>query len=185
MKRASETFCSTFFKQYRSFLCAAAVAAFAICLSSSSAFAATYTPIAVNCASGGNYQAPTSDPIVPTTSNPAELDANQNGPSGTWTVLCTWTYPSHVVTAAESPIYLHAVGSFGCSDKTGGGASISSSLGGWFSRCLSGPSSPNVTFLVPVGTNLDTISVAVRDSVTADSSGDANTGLEIDTLSIY
>lgn len=188
MKRASETFCSTFFKQYRSFLCAAVVAAFAVCLSPS-AFAQTqYNPSAVSCASGGNYQAPQADPVDPTTSNPAELQANQNGSSGTWTVLCTWSgYPNLVTSTAMS---LHIDGGFGCAPAGAQGAATitaysgTSLLGSWHEACRDA-GSVGLTFTVPIGTNLDTISVVARDAITAGSGGDDNSELTISTLSIY
>ncbi len=185
MNRASET-SRSILKHYRSFLCAAAVAAFAVCLTPS-ASATTYNPSSVNCQSGGNYQAPTADPVNPTPSNVAELDANQDGSGGPWTVQCTWSgYPDHI----SSGQYVHINGGFGCAPKGAQGAanitvfSGTTSLGGWHEACRDA-SSVGLTLLVTSGINLNTISVVVRDVIDAGSGGDDNSGLTISTLSIY
>lgn len=189
MKRAFETSRSTFVKRHRSLLCIAAAAAFVMCMSPKASAQTTYNPSAVTCASGGNYQPPTSDPVNPTPTNDAELDANQTGPYGTWTVLCTWSgYASHVTTTAMS---LHVGVSFGCAPKGAQGAATitafigASSLGGWHTACRDGGAFGTLTFPVPIGTDLSQISVVARDAITAGSGGDDNSGLSITTLSIY
>jgi hypothetical protein len=192
MNRASETSRPAFFKQYRSLLCAAVAAAFALCLSPS-AFAQTkYNPSSVACLSGGNYQTP--DPAEPANPNvptgEAQLDAESTN-STVYKVSCTWSGFPHVQLPTAAT--LHVAVNYGSSVDpgpngnhcAGGSASVTGGGIGWHTSCNSGQLME--TAEVPADTWLDTIDVTgeVQTSSTNSPGVDDNTVLTISTMSIY
>lgn len=190
MNRASETSRSTFIVKYRSFLCAAAVAAFAVCLSPSAFAQTTYNPSSVACLSGGNYQAPESDPVNPTQSNQADLDAESTN-STVYKVSCTWSGFPHV--QLSTPVTLHVEVNYESNINSGpngshcGGGNASATGGGiqWHASCDSGELME--TAEVPAYTWLDTINVTgeVQTSGSNLPGVDDEADLNISTISIY
>jgi hypothetical protein len=192
MKRASEIHRSIFARQYRTFLCAAVAATFAVCLSPSASALTIYYPSAVSCASGGKYQAPESAPADPTPNNPAQFDADNNGLSGNWVVRCTWSGFPHYVTTAAMSIHLAVGFGFTINDQGGGpngqqcGAGygeVTTNFGGWFTTCKGGS---DQTFSVPIGTDLSTVQIVGQTSTPNVTNGDDYADyLSISLMSIY
>lgn len=116
MKRAVEIFRPVLIKRYCSFLCAAAVAAFAFSLSPSAFAQTTYNPSSVACLSGGNYQPPEADPVNPTLSNNAQLVA-ESSDTTVYKVSCTWSGFPHV--QLSSPATMHVEVDYGSSVSPG------------------------------------------------------------------
>jgi hypothetical protein len=158
MKRASETSGSTFVQRYRSLLCIATVATFAMCISPK-ASAQTYNPSSYACLSGGEYQAPQG--ISDTT---GDFDADSY--SGVAKVDCTWSFSgTDVVTTKVMTLHVPASYGFAINEKVvsqqcgAGSALVTSNAGGggyWHAVCKG---SGGLSVSIPTGTNLSSIIV--------------------------
>jgi hypothetical protein len=186
MKRAFETSRSTFLQRYRSLLCIAAAAAFAVCLSPSASAQTQYEPSTYACLSGGNYQAP--EDITNTT---GDLDAETVN-STVYTVHCTWSGFPHFYTT--SPLTIHVGVNYGSnigsgpngSHCGGGSASVTGAyVQPFHASCNTGDLME--TGEVPAGIWLDTL--ALTGTVSTRSGNpvgvDDNAVLTISSISIY
>jgi hypothetical protein len=166
--RAVETSRSSFLARYRFILCCAGIATLAFCLSPK-AFATTYHAASVSCLSGTTnngqtaYEEPQSDPLVPTTANPAVLiaDVDAGGLDGAQ-VVCTWKNFGSGTSPAGATLYVSGrkiptfLGGYVC--LSGMPATISSSLGTLYAPC-SQTTYTGASYVLPTGTNLSTFSV--------------------------
>jgi hypothetical protein len=196
MKRAFETSRSTFLQRYRSLLCIAAVAAFAVCMSPK-ASAQTYSPSSVSCLTSGsetieghNVQIQAQPGQI---ADPSELEDEIDTTSGTsgygGAGVCTFTGFGTGTTTA--PMTLSVTISFaawhepiGNPTCTYGSAYLSvTDTGHYFWSTTCGKNESTETYTVPAGTDLATFKLIVIGI--ANSSGGDHAEFDWGPISIH
>jgi hypothetical protein len=157
--RASETSRASFLNRYRSVLCGLGIAALTCCVSPKAFAATAHNPTSVLCGSfDGGTNGDANSVVVPSSSDPATIDAVNTYSIDGSGEQCAWTFPN-VPSTATVTATLQVASSSDCSGDQihNGHFGIGNPFAKQWQSKNAGPST--VTYSIPSGTGLNPLTV--------------------------